>query len=500
MYNGYIALGGEFISDPSFELVNNERVQAYIQTWNSRVKQGAEELGECIDWLQTCDDCPPATAVWTNAEGYLYPSLDPAPWYDPEFPDSARFFGLVGLDIEGAEDSTRTATVERSAAGGGSVSRLRYGPREMVVRALAVAADDCALQIGLNWLRNQTAPDDSLPACADESMYFLDCCPSCEPDDDQPSGPCWADSYDELLNGPADCPVGTWWPSTYQELLDGPPTLGTEEGEWCRWLLVYQELLTGLPQFACDLGECLLPHLRYFDKVRITSGPTMLQVRSTSKQGAFAEVEFTIVAADPREYATAFLLEYEEPTGLRRGSSYEQVSDQEPMLMAAGRAPVNPFERRRNTAPSARRAAPNHPANIELPTEWDRRTVDVEPERNTLLPYAFQTITIAPVDAEMAETRVGVWVEGERVGGFTVPFIPSGGEVTVNSRTRMITTMYTGEESVAPGFARNFEGRSTAEWSRTPNGVPFQITVDQPQGAAVPFAMSVVSSEAGMGQ
>lgn len=495
MYQGYLTLGGETIADQRFELVNNERVQAYVNTWNQRVQQGAEN-GECIDWLQACDDCEPATLVFTNGDGYTWPSLDPAPWYDPAFPDTRRFFGVMGLDVSGVEDSTRSATVERSVAGGGQVSALRFGPREMVVRAVAVAADECALQAGLNWVRVQYAPDPELPACEDESLYFLDCCPSCEPDPTAPpGGPCWATTYAALLAGPADCPVGTFWPTTYQELLDGPPVLGTEENEWCRWLYFYQELLTGVPLFACDLGECLLPYLRNFEQVRVVSGPEVLQIRTTSKQGAFAELEFTIMAADPREYATEFLLEWEggdmmaasKAAVKREMDALEDVVDGE--MFASARD--NPF--RRDKPGRARRP---HPVKDDMPKNWKRRTVHVNPDRQTSLTRSVYTLTVVPTGGDdMGTTRVGVWSEGKRVGGFMIPFVPAGGEVRVDSRRRRVVTSFEGEEIVDRSFARGFGGASNVEWPELPSGQSFEVTVDQEKGKAVPFAVEVRGSE-----
>ena len=302
MYTGYLAIGGESLDMDRFELLNNGRVAAYIDNWNRKIVQNAGPLDspQCIDWFNSCDVCPSVDLVFTDGQGYILPEVDPAPWYSPTVKDSEKFFGVIALEVTGQDDSTRTASVQPSVAGGGAVSRLRFGPRTIVVRGLAVAADDCGMEVGLNFLRCQY--ETQITDCGRDLLWFLSCCPDCAPKGPAPDpvGPCWASNYDELGPGspPAECPPDTWWPTTYGELEVGPPN----NDQWCRWVQIYRELRDGLPQFGCDVADCLVPTLRNFQGVRITSGPTVLSRRSMSGGGEIAEIEFTIACADPVLY------------------------------------------------------------------------------------------------------------------------------------------------------------------------------------------------------
>lgn len=149
-----VAIGGPFQ-----ELVNSARAYAY-----------ADEAG--IPWLDVCDHCPTAHPAGT----YLTPGTGSvAPWYSAGNPDTARFLGVIGMDIEGGDSSTRQVTVSQSLSTGGAISAPYHGPRTLVLRGLAIASDDCGLQAGINWLQF-TFADEGDPCLADSLVYY-DCCP-----------------------------------------------------------------------------------------------------------------------------------------------------------------------------------------------------------------------------------------------------------------------------------------------------------------------------------
>jgi len=312
MYVGFISIGND---DPfanpeleSTEVVNNMRAYAYAR-WAG------------LDWLKSCDECEGLDMLTSEGKGYVSPIADPAPWYDVDNPDSYGFLGVVGMEITGASDSTRQANVSMSLSGIGVIGPTYMAPRTMVVRALAIARDDCALEYGLLWLRRQYST--TINPCGGDPMTFFDCCP-CLCDDEGAGGPCWARDYDELAGGPECDP--TFWPATYDELIAGPPA---DDEEWCDWVDVYNELRVGPPPWSCCIDECLAPYMRQFHNSRVTTGPTILR-RPSMSCGALAEVEFTIVAADPQPHSMPF-------TAIREfmgGVASDEIID-EPDVVAA---------------------------------------------------------------------------------------------------------------------------------------------------------------------
>lgn len=469
MYNGFLALGGPTLEEERFELVNSGRVAAYIANFNAinqqRVNEAIGGIGAgcaTINWFNGCDECFQADDVFTNGQGYQTPEADPAPWFDPLQPDSQRFLGIVGLDVQGAEDSTRSATVVQAMSGGGSVGRLRFGPRTMVVRALAVALDDCGMEIGLNWLRCQY--ETTIDACGGDYLWFLDCCPDCVPDPNAPIvGPCWADNYGQLSPpGPPDCPAGTWWPTTYAELRDGPPATETE---WCAWVVIYRDLTTGLPQYSCDSFECIEPHLRQFTKVRIIEGPTILSRRTMSSVGEIAEIEFTIVAADPHEYTPETLV----MTGAVTPTAVYVDPPAAPPV-------VDPFE------PTPPIVIPRGPVTtIPFPAQWARTTIpfDLPPTNNmgSIVPR----LTLQ-ASQQVGPLRVGLWVGDELLGGYTVPYIPANASIDVDGVHRAVTSSLLGGPKVnRSGFLTGYAGRGPIDWDELPRDAEYRLTIDQPE-------------------
>ena len=420
MYPGYIAIGTEDplkVGSQVHEVVNNNRAYAY-----------AKEAG--IDWLYDCDACPSAGVIVPGGPRFRSPIEDPAPWYRADNPDSNGFLGVIGIEVTGAENSTRQSTVTMGLTGGGIIGPSYMGPRTMVLRAIAIATDECSLQYGMTWLRTQF--NTLVDPCSGDPMTFFDCCPcicedeicwenpcwavnyrelriepSCDPDywpdtysqlksgppnDDEwhswprsylqlrlappgcgsaggppVSGPCWAQSYLELRTDPKYCNP-TYWPDTYAEILTGPPdtsewcdwpeqyhelswgpgcgppstadpggvcwpvnyheltyeppcnpdywptTYGeikigppADSDEWCAWPEVYYTLRYGPPAWSCCVDECVVPYMRQFRNARVTTGPTVLSHPVMHTCGALAEIEFTIVAADPTQYTMPYV-------------------------------------------------------------------------------------------------------------------------------------------------------------------------------------------------
>lgn len=288
-YPGYVSIGLEdpFDTPPTStqELVNTNRAIAYASA------AGA------LPWLLECGACPMIDDVIPDGQ-YGSVISDPAPWYNPRKIDSAGFFGVIGLDLEGADSSTRQASVVTAIRGGGVIGATYEGPREMVLRAIAVADAECSLSYGLRWLNEQFLT--STEVCGGDPLLLFDCCPQdvCDESELRPVGPCWVDTYAELMNGPTLC-TPDWWPDTNEDMKRAAPYLRAgATGDWCDWPGVYHELRAWLPPWDCCHELYVVPRFKSFAIARVTGGPEVFR-RPEMSVGALAEIEFTITTGDP---------------------------------------------------------------------------------------------------------------------------------------------------------------------------------------------------------
>jgi hypothetical protein len=158
-WNGYFLYGGQ-------EFINAERTEAYARN------AGA-------GWFKGCfggTDLAPMLG-----QRYDTPWLDPAPWTDPDAPESYGFWGAYPLGITGLEDSTRTGEVIESTSDGGTVGRIRHGTRAVVFNVALVGDSDCAVDYGARWLRRlllgAACGTQANEACSGDDLCYL----SCEP-------------------------------------------------------------------------------------------------------------------------------------------------------------------------------------------------------------------------------------------------------------------------------------------------------------------------------
>lgn len=160
-YDGYLCLDGT-------EILNGPRTRAYMAELAPALQMPKDW------WCQSCDD---TLYLSLNDKPYASPLADTAPWVDNDNPDTWSFAGLFPLEITGLSDDTRTATVTELAGAGGFVSGQRKATREIRVSALAMGADEAAVEAGLSWLR-QALDGDCEPGCgANSVLQFLSACP-----------------------------------------------------------------------------------------------------------------------------------------------------------------------------------------------------------------------------------------------------------------------------------------------------------------------------------
>jgi hypothetical protein len=133
MYEGYLEIGGN-------EVINSARAVGYMETSHCSVS-----------WLR-CAPCQGIEDVVNEGNPFVIANIADAPWYDPRSPQSARFLGVHGLDVEGLPGSTREADVVEGIADGGVIGQVRHATRRMRVRAVLSAQGQDALEYGLAWL------------------------------------------------------------------------------------------------------------------------------------------------------------------------------------------------------------------------------------------------------------------------------------------------------------------------------------------------------------
>lgn len=460
MHPGYLILGDPFPDGPHFEIVNSQRAWHY-----------ATEAG--ITWLKDCSVCPAIDSV-VEGTPYTTPAGDHAPWYDPNNPDTEGFFGVIGIDIIGAESSTRSATVVSATTGGGVIGPSYFGPRTMVVRGLAVAEDACSLAAGIDWLNLQYG--QTVEECGGDALTYFDCCP-CLCLNEQGDPVCWPTNYGGLRDGPS-C-THDWWPANYQQLLDGPP-LNSET--WCSWPRIYRQVLEGPPAWACCVETCVAPYYRQLRKARIVSGPTLIEQREMASCGAMALFEFTIAAADPTEY-----MPLERSLLITSLGDGDEFTTPDPSMMRAATPlmsrPTRVLER---TSPLAG-------------TTWRREQTIYEDMAKTRLSddTAFHIRLQAP-DAAAEAIRVGLWSGENLVGGFWLPYLPAGTTITVDAVARSISALHAnGVTEQLHGVVRGYDGVSPVRWDRTPAG-KVMLTVDRTPDDTAPVVVEVMVASVGV--
>ena len=147
------------------ELWNTARLQAYLTN-----------VGSPFDTGPDICNCETLTAAVLGDEPYDTPTADPAPWYDVDVDQSAKFLGFLPLSIEGLDDNPRARNVTNVVGGGGVFGPARDLPRTITVTGLLLGTSCCGVDYGMHYLTevlNSCAGDGCGGTCL--SMYA--CCP-----------------------------------------------------------------------------------------------------------------------------------------------------------------------------------------------------------------------------------------------------------------------------------------------------------------------------------
>ncbi|AFM10395.1 hypothetical protein PIS_006 [Saccharomonospora phage PIS 136] len=151
-----------FLEFAGSEIANNTRVAAY--------SAGAGDV-----WMKPGCFCESLPEVLGDGD-YVSPAADPAPWYDPHDPRSARFAGLWVESVEGLLDSTIQRTVTQRVGDGATISCARASNRTLTVTGWLWAADECGADYGMMWLRSALL-GSRCAGCNGDDLCLLACCP-----------------------------------------------------------------------------------------------------------------------------------------------------------------------------------------------------------------------------------------------------------------------------------------------------------------------------------
>lgn len=148
------------------EIVNSARTIAYLEngigpgSLNVKADCGCPGLREIIG----CD-----------ADPYVDPATDNAPWYSADHPESALFAGFYPTEFEGMSSPFERNTSE-SVGDGAGLGRSRIGSRTMTWRGYLFGANCCAVAYGFRWLAQTLRASSDCGGCQGQDLELLVCC------------------------------------------------------------------------------------------------------------------------------------------------------------------------------------------------------------------------------------------------------------------------------------------------------------------------------------
>lgn len=151
VHTGWAALGG-------MEIISNARVAAYAH--------GPTVSCQCPTLPQSLGDNP-----------YRHPALDPAPWFEKHVPESADFWGVLGLEIKGTTETTLSTTFTDLINDGALPASMRRGAREIECHVMLLAGTEAGLSYGISWLNSVLRGSACRAGCEGDELCLLAACP-----------------------------------------------------------------------------------------------------------------------------------------------------------------------------------------------------------------------------------------------------------------------------------------------------------------------------------
>lgn len=134
----------------------------------SRTAQLAASMGIDSVWIT------PATTEWIEAarSGEDYDSVTTAPWYDPDFPPSGEFAGVVPLGFPGLDDSTTESSTVEYVTDGGRSGKQRNATLPIVASIALIASTDRGAEYGKRWLDRILRASASRTHCSGADLRY----------------------------------------------------------------------------------------------------------------------------------------------------------------------------------------------------------------------------------------------------------------------------------------------------------------------------------------
>jgi hypothetical protein len=229
---------------------------------------------------------------------------------------------------------------------------------------------------------------------------------------------------------------------------------------------------------ACQQA-CVVPYQRRLTRCRIQTGPTVLSRRMMSNGGAMAEVEFQIIAQDPRYYIDA------APFVFSTGSAFPVTDVLDPAPPTGG--PTDPWA----TEP------PSQP--WELPpvrTEWLRTEQDAPLPDGAVYPFVAPEVVVAAELGAVDEVRVTLWDGPIQRTAFMLPYVPADASVRVDLAGRRVFTEWGGVERSNSAFISGPDG-GPFFWPGNIPATDLRVTVDRaPHSPPVTVAVTLTGAGA----
>lgn len=480
------------------EIINASRTESYIRSAG-------------LTWFRPVFENDALPYMLGHGLRYVTPLKDNAPWVDPTRIESLDFYGIYPLDVTGIEDSTRTAQVIESIGEGGVVGRGRNGSKTVVFNTVLLAGTEAAADYGITWLKQvlnggvcggaqgcgtaelcylSSVPDMEVPgpsgvmAQLDGGYFFMDSSGEVQVDQPEIDGGTITALPNEQFDG------GTPWAtgditSDHEFPFDFVPT--------------DDEMVNPL--------SCLNPYLRTFQKVSVTTAPSVTGKRQTSDGCAVWTVQFTLTAGSP------YVLGAEVPVVegfldpaitmpwaggiLPDGASIDldgyihteaacAVSVYDPIFDPLFPALIPPP------------GVPNVPlGNYKPPVNWRRRQFTIPQEYIPLWGEVVPKMQVHARKADVRNLRLRFYSDPYKVGDISDDPCAFCGDIVVSYVPKEHTLVFDGAEQavyvLAPGGARRradslvFGTDGTPfEWPVLSCGFGYIVTIDLPQTQVPP--------------
>ena len=376
--------------------------------------------------INACGCCgtPAQWAAAMNDAPYTNPKADLAPWYAATEPDSEFFGGLMVTSIDGLGSGPTTRSITQRANGRGSfIGPSVQSAPVITVTGILFGKTCCSVAYGLRWLGTQLQGSCDND-CDGDTLSFLDCCPDFD-------GCAAAD------------PVVTPF-------------------------------------------NCLTPHLRYLEGVKLVQSPTITKRYGTccgSCNGtAYMEVQFQLAAdapcvhRDPVTLATDQLFDAVDPDAC--DITWVLVADGETCpddtaCVEAADCLADPDCGSLPSPPSA--PAPENPC---ICNSYNTRRTCVEIPAGTIPEYTegVPVLTIKSGSADLRQVRVRFWMANTgqdpddldpcaTCGEVTLSRIPAFSEFRFDGLTRKATVTCPGSaETDATPLMGSAGGKLPIEW------------------------------------